>query len=139
MTEFKPQPFIADPHKVMADLNHQAQHLAHLADALADVERQLEKAEAEYQKHVDDFEIGLWQRSQDEDGFKLPSESLRLKLAHKEMDPALLGRYIGLKASRDRLEKRIRNLRTEVDAQRSILSALKTEAEAGGGNLRRAA
>ena len=59
---------------------------------------------------------------------------MRLKLAHKAMDPGVLGRYIGLLNSRKRLEKRIGALKSAVDAQRSILSALKSELEAGGGN-----
>ena len=40
----------------------------------------------------------------------------------------------GFSNSRKRLEKRIGALKTAVDAQRSILSALKSELEAGGGN-----
>ena len=137
--DFRPKEFVADPMVVMRDLNHMAQQLAHLADLSAKVERDLDATEREYQQSVDDYEIGLWQRSEDEEGFKLPSEALRLKLAHRNMDPALLGRYMGLKASRERLDKRLRNLRSQIEAQRSLLSALKTEAEAGGGSLRRAA
>lgn len=96
---------------------------------LADVSRKLAATEAEYRSFVDDFELGLLSRSEDEEGYRLPSASLRLKMAHKAMDPALLGRYMGLSESRDRLKQRISDLKHEADSQRSILSALKVEAE----------
>lgn len=116
----------------MMVLDEHARELDMRSKELARVERDLEPVEEEYRRFVDDFEIGLWQRSQDEEGFKLPSEALRLKLAHKAIDPALYGRYVGLVKSRKRLEQRIRDLKTAVDAQRSILSALKLEMEATG-------
>ena len=70
----------------------------------------------------------MWRRHEDDDA-KLPAEKLRIKMAHKEMDPALYGRYVGLLNSRRRLEKRIAALKSLADAQRSILSALKLEME----------
>jgi hypothetical protein len=110
-------------------LRDSADELDHLSRSLHKTERDLEPVEREYRTFVDDFEVGLWRQHQDE-GRKLPSEALRVKLAEKQMDPALLGRYVGLVLARRRAEKRIRDLRASVDAQRSILSALKTELEA---------
>lgn len=98
---------------------------------LGDVERELEPVERKYQGFVDDFEVGLWTKYEDSEGkTKLPPEPMRLKLAHKAMDPELLGRYVGLVNARKRLEKRIGALGKTVEAQRSILSALKAELEA---------
>lgn len=114
----------------MSTLDEQAKELDQRSKQLHTIECQLEPVAERYQKFVDDFEVGLWQRSQDEDDFRLPSEALRLKLAHRAMDPALLGEYVGLNKTRKRLEQRIRDLKAVVDAQRSILSALKLEQEA---------
>jgi hypothetical protein len=113
----------------IAKLRECADELDGLSRRLHTTERDLEPVEREYRKFVDDFEVGLWKQHQDE-GKKLPSEALRVKLAEREMEPALLGRYVGLVMARKRAEKRIQALRATVDAQRSILSALKVEAEA---------
>ncbi len=50
------------------------------------------------------------------------------------MPPELFGRRTALVRSRDRMLQRIRTLKTEVEAQRSILSALKEEAMGSGSN-----
>lgn len=120
---------MSDVAECIAKLRECAEELDALSRSLHDTERDLEPVEREYRKVVDDFEVGLWHQHQDA-GAKLPSEALRVKLAEKAMDPALLGRYVGLQMARKRAEKRIRDLRSTVDAQRSILSALKTELEA---------
>lgn len=122
---------MSTPHEVMDRLDQLASELDLRSSELADVERRLEPAEIAYQTFVDDFEVGLWTKYEDSEGkVKLPPEPMRLKLAHKAIDSSLLGRYQGLIHSRKRLEKRIGALKTQVDAQRSILSALKVEAEA---------
>ena len=120
----------AEAIEARAKLREQAEELAQRSGDLAQVSRELEPIEKQYREFVDDFEIGLWQRSEDEKDFKLPAAALRVKLAHKQMDPALLGRYVGLSHSRERLVQRIRDLKVEIEAQRSIVSALKTEMEA---------
>ena len=120
---------MSDVAECIARLREAADELDGLSRALHEIERDREPVEREYQKFVDDFEVGMWRRHQDI-GEKLPAEKLRVKLAEQAMDPALLGRYVGLQMARKRAEKRIRDLRASVDAQRSILSALKTEAEA---------
>jgi hypothetical protein len=111
-------------------LDEKARELDDLSKKLGKVELELESAEEDYQKFVDDFELGLWRQHVDHGAKLPPTEKLRLKLAHEAMDPVVLGRYIGLKNRRDRIEKRIKSLGKTVDAQRSILSALKTELEA---------
>lgn len=122
---------MSTPTEAMDRLEQLAEELDQRSLELADVERRLEPTELAYQAFVDEFEVGLWTKHEDSEGkTKLPSEAMRLKLAHKEMDPSLLGRYAGLLHSRKRLEKRIAALKVQVDAQRSILSALKTEMQA---------
>jgi hypothetical protein len=122
---------VTTPLEAMDKLSMLADELDQRSRELADTERRLEPVEISYQAAVDEFEVGLWTQYEDSEfKTKLPSEAMRLKLAHKQMDPALLGRYVGLVNSRKRLEKRIGALKAAVDAQRSILSALKYEMEA---------
>jgi hypothetical protein len=116
-------------HEAMQRLDELAQELDKWSKALHQTERELEPVEAKYEQYVADFEIGCWRRHED-DGAKLPPEKLRIKMAHRAMDPGLYGSYVGLLARRKRLEKRIASLKTIADSQRSILSALQTEAEA---------
>lgn len=118
------------PMEARVKLNELADELGHLAGLLAQAERLLEPVASEYQQFVDDFETGLWFKHVGEEGAKLPSAEMRVKLAHREMDPKLLGNYVGLMNKRQRLTDRIRSLKVEIEAQRSILSALKVEMEA---------
>jgi outer membrane murein-binding lipoprotein Lpp len=120
------------PVEALEKLDRLATELGELGSKLASVERDLEPVENDFTRFVDDFELGLYARSVNEDGFKLPSEALRQKLAIQAMPPELYGRRTALVRSRDRLLQRIRTLKTEVEAQRSILSALKEEASASG-------
>lgn len=118
------------PGDVLGQLEGNRFELHHLAEGLANVERELHGTmanpglEAAYRAYIDDYEIGLWTAHVD-DGAKLPAKDLRLQLAHRSMDPALYGRYFALVKSRERMLSRISTLRVEIDAQRSILSALK--------------
>jgi hypothetical protein len=118
------------PQEARGVLDSKAAELGRLSAALADVSRRLEPIDHEYEQFVTDFEAGLWKRFEDGDLSRLPSEKMRMRLAHKQIDQTLLGRREGLHMSRDRLRKRISDLRLEVEAQRSILSALKVEMEA---------
>lgn len=120
---------MSTPAEARHRLNDLAIELGNRATELAKVERDLEPVEAEYEQFISDHEIGLWKACEDSDR-KLPPEKLRLKMARADMEPALLGRHTGLTHSRDRLQKRISTLKAEVEAQRSILSALKAELEA---------
>jgi len=123
---------VSTPAEATEKLDRLATEMGQLGDKLARVERDLEPVDAEFVRFVDDHELGLYARSISEDGFKLPSEALRQKLAIQAMPPELYGRRTALVRSRDRLVQRIRTLKVEVEAQRSILSALKEEASASG-------
>lgn len=127
------------PQQALARLDGHAAELGKLSDALLKVNQALDTADPEYQEFIDSYEVGLYLRSEAENGPKLPSEAMRLKLARREMPPEILGRRDGLVRKRERIKQRISDLKAEIEAERSILSALKVEAEAGGGGLRRAA
>lgn len=120
---------MTDVADAISALREYASELDGISRALSKIERDIEPVAERYQKFVDDFEIGLWTKSEDE-GAKFPSAAMRLKLAHKAMDPALLGSYVGLVNARERGVQRLRAVKASVEAQRSILSALKVEAEA---------
>jgi hypothetical protein len=128
---FTPRQFVADPQDTMRKLDAYAHELEWLSNKLADIEQQLNDGEGggvevEYQRFVDDFEVGLWRKHEDSEGkVKLPSEAMRLKLAHEAMKPELLGRYVGLLSARRRLKDRAQRVRSAVESQRSILSYLK--------------
>lgn len=126
----------AHPTDVMAKLDGFADELNGLSANLAEVQRRLEPVQSEYQEFVDDFEVGLWEAHVNDDA-KLPSAAMRLKLAQRAMKPELLGQWVALTKKRDRMMQRIRDLKVEVNAQQSILSALKEEMNASG--FRRAA
>lgn len=128
----------ADAATVMDRLDSFTEELDRLSNGLAQVERDLEPIEREYEQRLSGHEAGLWERHIN-DGEKFPPEKLRERLAVRAMQPELVGRRAGLIASRKRIEKRVATLKSEIDAQRSILSALKLEAEGSGAGLRRAA
>lgn len=109
---------------VAATLDAMSREMDQLSAGLAHVARELEPVEKQYTDFVDAFEIGLWQRHVDEDA-KLPSEKMRRQLAHRALDPVLYGRYFALVHSRDRMIKRISALKKSIEAQRSLLSAMK--------------
>jgi hypothetical protein len=121
---------VTTPVEARERLQQLSTELGNLSATLAGVCRRLEPVDHEYDQFITDFEVALWKRFEDGDIKRLPSESMRMRLAHKEIDQALLGRREGLHMSRERLRKRISDLRLEVEAQRSILSALKMEMEA---------
>lgn len=120
---------MATPAEAMAELSKYARELHGLSHKLAEVEREFAPVQEAYEKFLDDFETGLWFKHETQDA-KLPPEKMRLRLAHKAMDPTLLGHYVGLTNQRERLRKRISDVKVSVEAQRSILSALKVELEA---------
>ena len=120
---------MSTPAEAMAVLNQYATELHGLSRKLAEVEQEFAPVQEEYESFLDEFETGLWFRHETE-GAKLPSEAMRIRLAHRAMKPELLGRYVGLTNQRGRLRKRISDVKVSVEAQRSILSALKVEMEA---------
>ena len=123
---------VADARRRLAEI---ATELGNLSGKLANTSRELDPLQHAYQDYVDDYELGLLQRSEDDDNYRLPAQTLRLKLARRAYTsehPADMGRMMGLEASRERMKQRIGDLKHESEAQRSILSALKTELEAAG-------
>ncbi len=121
---------MSEARQAMNKLAEFADELDRLSKAQAEVSRRLEPADTEYEQFITDFEVGLWNKVEGGHLSKLPSEAMRTRLAHKEISPELLGRREGLRQSRERITRRISDLKQMVDAQRSILSALKTEIEA---------
>lgn len=120
---------MADPASVMAKLDELASELDTRSKELAGVERALEPVETRYEAFIGEWEYSLWEEASVSDT-KWPPEKLRLRLAHRAMPADLLGAVTTGQAKRKRLEKRIASIKVQVDAQRSILSALKTELEA---------
>jgi hypothetical protein len=118
------------PAQALRELDYRAHELGRLSSALSDVQRRLAPLDDQYDQFVMDFEVGLWTKHENGDMKRWPSDAMRLKLAHKASDPELLGKRKALQLSRDRLRKRISDLRIEVDALRSVLSGLKAEMEA---------
>lgn len=115
--------------EVMSRLDEYAVELDKRSKELAQVERELEPVEQFIEEFTDDFECALWEAHTKRDE-KLPSAELRERLARKQMPAEVVTRHGRLLARRKRLEKRIRHLGDVIDAQRSILSALKAEMEA---------
>jgi hypothetical protein len=128
---------VTDPIAVREKLDQLSNLLDKLSRELGDVERRLTGTEDDpgvemlYERWIDAYEVGLWEKHIHGDE-KFPSEAMRLRLARQQMDAALLGQYTTLVARRKRLEKRIGSVKVVIDAQRSILSALKAELEAIG-------
>jgi len=127
------------PLEALDRLDQHARELGDLSTALMEVSRRLEEVDREYQRFVDDFEIGLYLKSEEENGPKFPSEAMRLKLARREMNPEVLGRRDGLERKRERLKQRIGDLKAIVESERSVLSALRIELEATAPTMKRAA
>ncbi len=119
----------ADIGTVLVKLDAYASELDGCSRKLAEVEDQLEPLDNIYEEAVDDFEAQLWENHEDRDA-KLPPEKMRLILARRSISPGIRSKRATLLSKRKRLEKRIRTLAELVDAQRSILSALKAEMEA---------
>jgi uncharacterized protein (UPF0371 family) len=109
-----------------------SRELDDLSKALMNSEKELAPIERELEIFVSDFQVALYDehRSRDE---RLPSSEIRLALAYRAFDRDRYNRYLALKAARVRARQRIGDLKGIVDAQRSILSALKTELEASEG------
>ena len=112
------------PGRVMGELDRMSRELNTLAEGLASVERQLEPVQEEYEQFVADFEINLWEKHTEQDA-KLPAAALRLRMAHRAMAPELYGRWVALTHSRERMIKRISTIKASIEAQRSLLSAMK--------------
>ncbi len=119
----------ADIGTVLVKLDAYASELDGCSRKLAQVEEELEPRNSIYEEAMDDFEAQLWENHEDR-GDKLPPEKMREVLARRSISHTLREQRAVLLSRRKRLEKRIRTLSDLVDAQRSILSALKSEMEA---------
>ncbi len=119
----------ADIGSVLRKLDDYASELDGCSRKLAEAESELEPLNATYEEAMDDYEAGCWERYEDEDA-KLPPQHMREVLARRSIKPEIRSERATLLSKRKRLEKRIRTLSDLVDAQRSILSALKSELEA---------
>lgn len=105
-------------------LSESAAELDRLSGRLAQVERELEPLQAWYDDYSENFVAGLFE----DDSKRLPGEDVRRALVHKDMrekEPEKFGHRRKLASESARIEKRIKALNREVDAQRSILSAEK--------------
>lgn len=133
------------PQDALSELQKARDELAALSDALHKVNLVLDGTgtedgvEKQYQDFIDEHEVGQWLKSQEEDGPRLPSEALRIKLARREMPADLLARHDMLTRKRKRIQERMSGVAKIVEANRSILSALKEEAAGSGSSIRRAA
>lgn len=103
-----------------------ANELENLSSALHEMERQSEHKLAEYEEAISDFEAGMFDRYEKDEG-KWPGEKTRVRLARRGMDPDLKRSVDKIHAARRRAERRISDLKAEADSWRSILSALKEE------------
>jgi hypothetical protein len=120
------------PDGALRELDRIARELDMRSKQLHWLEKQLEPVEERYEEFIANHEVGLWLKSESEGNKLPPTEKMRIRMAHLEIDAALLGEYNGLLKKRKRLESRIKSLGKQADAQRSVLSALKVEAEARG-------
>lgn len=113
----------------IAKLEAYAAELDKRSDELAETQRELDQTEPKYRDFIEAYEVSLYDSL---DGGRLPSEKMRLNLAHRAMPRELLDGYRVLVSKRERLRKRISDLKASVEAQRSVLSAEKVTLEAGG-------
>lgn len=113
-------------------LQQKARELDELSKRLDQIEIELGPLEAELTEWVEDYHAKCWTQHIEAEA-KLPSESIRVSLAHRSFDREKYQRVLVLRAGRTRRKRRISDLKEIVDAQRSIVSALKTEMEASEG------
>lgn len=109
-----------------------ANELDNLSKNLMNVELELAPLERELETFISDFQVAMWDEYREKDE-RLPSSEIRTALAHRSFDRDRYNRVLALKAARARARQRIGDLKGIVDAQRSILSALKLEVEASEG------
>lgn len=114
-----------EPAEVVQLLNSRARglhllgvELARISDALAPVAR-------EYEDFNDNFTAGLWEKHEAGEIKRWPGEDARAQLARQAMPTELRGEHARLLDDRDRCVKAISRAKAEIDAYRSILSALK--------------
>lgn len=121
---------MSDPASVMVRLDELAHGLDTLSKELWKTEADRALAQDAYDDFIDDYLAGLAERA-DQEGKRLPGDKdTRLSMAHRAMPPEVLGNYRKHTREAEKLRRRIADVKAQVDAQRSILSALKAELEA---------
>jgi septal ring factor EnvC (AmiA/AmiB activator) len=115
-----------------ARLIEAADELDKRSKELVQIERDLETAEPLYEDSIETFIADLWDECI-RDEKKYPPQDVRNAMAAKAMDAALRLNYRTLIRRRQKAKQRLTDLREIVAAQRSIVSAAKTELEATEG------
>jgi septal ring factor EnvC (AmiA/AmiB activator) len=115
-----------------ARLIEAAEELDKRSKELVQIERDLEIAEPMYEDSIETFIADLWDECLREER-KFPPQDVRNAMAGKAMDKALRLNYRTLIRRRQKAKQRLTDLREIVAAQRSIVSAAKTEVEATEG------
>ena len=113
-----------EPVQIIQDLNGLSAGLERLGVELANIESDLEPTQRAYDEFIENFKAGLWEKHT-QDGAKMPAEDVRLALAHRAMPADLLGGFKRLKSRKGRCEAAISRTRAQIEAKRSVLSALK--------------
>lgn len=109
-----------------------ADELDRVSKKLMEIEDELAPLEAELVEHVENFMVALWTDHIEREA-KHPPEKTRDALAHRAFNRDRYYQILTLRASRGRQKARLSDLREIVAAQRSIVSAAKTELEATEG------
>lgn len=109
-----------------------ARELDETSKALVQTENAIEQTEPKYESWVEDYVATLWDECVEGER-KFPPKDVRDAMALKAMDPELRLNYRALIRRRQKAKQRLTDLREIVAAQRSIVSAAKTEIEATEG------
>ena len=96
------------------------------------IETELQDLEPRYEDALETYVADLWDECV-RDEKKFPPQDVRNAMAHKAMDPTLRLDYRTRIRRRAKAKSRLSDLREIVAAQRSIVSAAKTELEATEG------
>ena len=119
---------MTDPIEGRAKVQGLAGDLDRLSKKLGAINRELRPIQEGYDDFIRDHEAGLYDAL--EDGQRLPGKEMRLTLALRDMPASFRGKHHRLVSERESLKQQISNLKVEVDAWRSVLSANKAELEA---------
>lgn len=106
--------------------------LDEISKALVQIENAIEVAEPVYEDAVESFIADLWDECI-RDEKKFPPKDVRDALAVKAINQGVRHDYRALLRRRQKAKQRLTDLREIVAAQRSIVSAAKTEMEASEG------
>lgn len=114
-----------EPVQIIQHLNDLSSTLGRLGVELANIDTDLETAASAYDEFVENFKAGLWEKHLAGELKRMPAEDIRVALAHRAMPTDLLGSYKRLKGRKSRCEAAISRTKAQIEAKRSVLSALK--------------